>query len=113
MSKFAAQGTHGLLLEAEVPPDSQAKFEARYLAATGRAISPGSPKHYQNQPNKRAAELRIYFNDPGMAASLACFVPTVEHSRKGYLSGTYRYRINNNTFWWDLVENAGMRLGRS
>lgn len=113
MSRYASQGTHGLLLEAEVPPGHQAAFEARYLAATGQVITPGSPRRYHNQPNKWAAELRVYFNDPGMAASLACFVPKVEYGRRGYLSGTYRYRINNNEFWWQLVEQQGMRLGRS
>jgi len=113
MSRYTTQGTHGLLLEAEVPPGYQANFEARYLAATGRIIAPGKPKYYQSQPNKWAAELRVYFNDPGMAASIACFGPRVEYGRRGYLSGVYHYRVNNNDFWWNLVENQGMRLGRS
>jgi hypothetical protein len=113
MSKFAPQGSHGLLLEAEVPPGQQAAFQHRYRAATGLVIMPGSTRHYLNQPNKWAAELRVYFNDPGMAVSLAVCRIAFEHRSSGYLSGSYRYRINNNDFWWELVERHGMRLGRS
>jgi hypothetical protein len=113
MSRFARQGAHGLLLEAEVPPGAQANFEARYLAATGQAVTPGAPKHYHHIGNKWGAELRVYFNDPGMAVSLAASGKAVEYGRKGYLSGIYRYRINNNEFWWNFVEHHGLRLGRS
>lgn len=113
MSIFARQGKHGLLLEAEVAPSGQGRFEKRYQAATGKTISPGTTPNYQSQPNKWGAELRIYFNDPGMAVSLAAHGVKVEYGRAGYLSGKYRYRANSNKLWWELVENHGLRLGVS
>ena len=100
-----------MLLQAEVAQRAQSKFEKRYRAATGRAVSPGRPQHYQNQPNKWSAELRVYFNDPGMAVSLAGLGIHVEYPRRGYMAGKYRYRFNNNNLWWALVENHGLRLG--
>ena len=102
---------NGLLLEAEVAPRAQTRFENRYRAATGVTVSPGSPAHYQDQANKWGAELRVYFNDPGAAAMLAADGYSVEHRRTGYLSGSYRYRCSDNKLWWKLVEVAGMRLG--
>lgn len=113
MSYFAPFGKHGLLLEAEVAPKAQAKFEARYKAATKHAVSPGTPKHYQAQPNKWGAELRVYFNDPGMAVSLAAMGMNVERRQKGYQTGKYHYRVSDNKLWWKLVENHGLRLGSS
>lgn len=111
MKQFANIGQFGLLLEGEVPPSAQVKFEKRYKVATGLAVSPGNPKHYQNQPNKRASELRVYFNDPGMAVSLEASGVHVEHPLNGYKSGKYRYRFNNNKLWWKLVEHYALRLG--
>ena len=111
MSQFTRPGTHGLLLEAEVAGGSQERFENRYLKATGVNISPGDPVHYQHQPNKWGQELRVYFNDPGMADCLTASGIRVEHGRSGYLSGEYEYRVNNNSFWWKLVEDHGLRLG--
>ena len=111
MTKFARRGEFELLLEAEVAPKAQSKFEKRYKAATGRAVSPGAPAHYQDQPGKWGAELRVYFNDPGMAASLAANGVHVEYPRKGYKAGEYRYRFNDNELWWKLVEAYGLRLG--
>lgn len=111
MTRFADPGKFGLLLEAEVAPQAQKRFENRYKKATGVAVSPGDPKHYQNQPNKRAAELRVYFNDPGMAVTLAASGIHVEHPLNGYKSGEYRFRFNNNKLWWKLVEDHGMRFG--
>jgi hypothetical protein len=113
MSRFATQGTHGLLLQAEVAAGARPAFEQRYLLATGRNIVPGNPKHYQAQDNKWGAELRVYFNDPGMAVSLAASGLPVEYGRRGYLAGKFRYRVNKNEFWWELVENHGLRLGSS
>jgi hypothetical protein len=111
MSQFATFPKHGLMLEAEVAPNSQGEFEKRYLAATSQAVSPGDPQHYQNQPNKWGAELRVYFDDQGMADSLEASGVHVEHQRKGYQAGKYRYRTNDNKFWWTLVEDHGLRLG--
>jgi hypothetical protein len=103
--------TMGVLLEAEVAPNSQARFEKRYQAATGTTITPGSPQHYQTQNNKWGAELRVYFNDVAMAASLSALGLHVEKARNGYRSGEYSFRVNDNKFWWKLVENSGLELG--
>lgn len=101
----------GLLLEAEVAPRSTARFESRYQAATGIAVSPGTPEHYQEQSNKWGTELRGYFNDHGMAAALKASGIHVEGPRRGYKSGEYRYRFNDNRLWWKLVEDQGLLLG--
>jgi hypothetical protein len=101
----------GLLLEAEVSPGGRARFENRYQAATGIAVSPGTPEHYQSQSNKWGAELRVYFNDHAMATAMKASGVHVEGPRKGYKSGEYRYRFNDNKLWWKLVENEGLRLG--
>jgi hypothetical protein len=111
MLRFATPGNYGLLLEAEVAPGAQSRFEKRYLAATKQVVSPGAPQHYQTQGNKWGAELRVYFNDPGMAVSLAAKGLHVEHNRKGYLSGSYLFRVNDNKFFWKLVEDYGLHLG--
>lgn len=100
-----------LLLEAEVAPGGRARFEKRYQAATGIAVSPGAPEHYQSQSNKWGAELRVYFNDPAMAAVLKASGIHVEGPRRGYKSGEYRYRFNASKLWWKLVEDQGLRLG--
>lgn len=113
MSRFASLGNHGLLLEAEVSPRGQARFQKRYKAATKHTVLPGKPQHYQSQPNKWGAELRVYFNDPGMAVSLAAVGKHVEHPRKGYMAGQYLYRVNDSKLWWELVEVHGLRLGPS
>jgi hypothetical protein len=101
----------GMLLEAEVAPNGKARFEKRYLTATGIAVSPGSPEHFQCQGNKWGAELRAYFNDHAMATVLKASGVHVEGPRRGYKSGEYRYRFNNNKLWWSLVEGQGLRLG--
>lgn len=101
----------GLLLEAEISPKTQASFEKRYKKATGKVVSPGMPEHYQSQRNKWGAELRVYFNDPAMATALKASGVHVEGPRKGYKSGGYRYRFNDNKLWWKLVEDHGLRLG--
>jgi hypothetical protein len=101
----------GLLLEAEVAPAGKTKFEKRYQAATGRAVSAGKPEHYQSQGNKWGAELRGYFNDAAMAKTLKASGMTVEGPRTGYKSGEFKYRFNNSKLWWKLVEEEGLRLG--
>ena len=113
MSNFAQLGQHGLLLEAEVSPRVQAKFEQRYFAATNQVISPGNPVYYQNQPNKFGAELRVYFNDPALAVAIEMLGFPVENSLKAYQGANYRFRVNRKGFWWPLVELHGMRLGHS
>lgn len=96
MNHFTKPHKYSLLLEAEVAPNAQPKFEKRYQAATKVAVTPGGPKHYQNQPNKWGAELRVYFNDPSMAMSLEAFGVHVEYPRRGYMAGQFRYRFNDN-----------------
>lgn len=100
-----------MLLEAEVHPRGIAGFEARYLAATGDIVSPGEPEHYQRQSNKWGTELRAYFNDGAAAAALRACGVNVEGPRRGYKSGQYRYRFNDNKLWWKMVETQGLRLG--
>lgn len=100
-----------LMLEAEVAPNGQTRFEKRYKAATRRTVLPGKPQHYQSQPNKWGAELRVYFNDQNLADMLEAKGVRVEGPRKGYKAGEYRYRVNDNKLWWNLVEKQGKRLG--
>lgn len=111
MASKAKSGKLDLLLEAEVAPRSQPRFESRYQAATGIAVTPGKPQYYQNQTNKWGAELRGYFNSPVLATSLRAIGIHVESGRTGYQSGQYKYRFNDNKFWWKLVEKQGLRLG--
>ena len=108
---MASMASMSILLEAEVAPGSQAKFEERYLAATGVTVSPGAPVYYQSQANKWGPELRVYFNDIELARSLMARGLNVEEGRDGYRSGEYRFRVNNNEYWWSLVEIDGLRLG--
>lgn len=100
-----------LFLEAEVSPQAQQRFERRYTNATGKSVSPGNPPEYQIQPNKWGQELRVYFNNPGMAAALAALGMHVEGPRNGYRSGEFAFRVNNNDLWWNLVEGYGFELG--
>lgn len=111
MAKSVSRAKLDIFLEAEVAPNSQSRFEKRYFAATKVSVSPGSPEYYQSQANKWGTELRIYFNDPGMAATLSATGTHVERGRKGYRSGQYVYRVNDNNLWWKLVEQQGLRLG--
>ncbi|HEX8524643.1 MAG TPA: hypothetical protein VF669_20470 [Tepidisphaeraceae bacterium] len=111
MTRFSGIQKFGVLLQAEVASGGQTKFESRYRKATGVVVTPGSPQHYQDQPNKWGAELRVYFNDPAMAVSLEALNIHVEYPRRGYMAGKYRYRFNDNKLWWKLVESYGLRLG--
>jgi hypothetical protein len=111
MSNFAAHGAHGMLLEAEVAPRVQARFQHKYQAVTGQAVTPGNPVHYQSQPNKWGEEVRVYFNDPGVAVTLTVDGYHVENSLKAYQGQNYRFRVNSKKLWWALVEHHGFRLG--
>ena len=111
MKNFAKNFKLGLLLEAEVAPSMQKRFENRYRKTSGLSVSPGSPAYYQDQPNKWGSELRVYFNDPGFASLLEGLGAHVEYPRKGYKAGEYRFRLNDNRLWWKLVEVSGLRLG--
>lgn len=111
MSKLLKHSKLGLLLEAEVPPTAQTRFENRYRKATGLSVSPGNPVNYQDQPNKWGLELRVYFNDNSFAALVESLGVHVEFPRKGYMAGGYRFRFNDNSLWWKLVEVGGLKLG--
>ena len=97
------------LLEAEVAPAVRAPFEQRYLAATAVAITPGTPAEFQLQPNKWGAECRIYFNSHLVAMGLRSLGVHVEEGRP--YRNNYRYRVNSQDLWWELVETYGFRLG--
>ena len=96
-------------LEAEVSPATAASFEERYRDATAEVITPGNPSEYKPQPNKWGAECRIYFNSPDVASHAESLGIHVEEGRP--YRNNYRYRINNQELWWDLVESYGFRLG--
>jgi len=110
---FPNISTTGLYLEAEVVSNKQQGFETRYQAATGSTISPGSPQAYQSQNNKWGAELRIYFNDTTIESTLRASGLTVETHNSGYKSGEFSFRVNNNDFWWFLVESLGATIGQN
>lgn len=93
-----------MLLEAEVNPLKQAQFEERYRGATNDVVCPGKLVEYQSQPNKWGSELRIYSNNSDIAAYFQDNGFYVESHTHGYKSGEFKYRINNNNLWWDLVE---------
>ena len=113
MTNFSTINTSGMLLEAEVAPNVFNQFEARYRAATGQNISPGTTPHYQEQTNKWGAELRVYFNDSAVASTFRSAGFNVEVRSTGYLSGEYRFRVNNSDLWWKLVESRGLTLGQN
>lgn len=58
-------------------------------------------------------ELRVYFNDDVMKDRMARQGANVELNQTGYLSEKYRYRVNDNELWWQLVERDGLRLGQN
>lgn len=113
MENYTALNNSYLLLEAEVPPKLHLVFEGRYLEATGDDVSPGRPVHYQNQPNKWGAELRVYFNDSNLFEMLKSTGVYVEFPRNGYMAGEYKYRFNDNVLWWKFVDFGHLRLGRN
>jgi hypothetical protein len=95
---------------AEVPPQSQASFEHHYYMLTGLRPVLHSGGYYPIQISttydKWGPELRIYFPDKGHVLELPPTVNMLPGNAPGYL------RVNNNTFWWQLVR-AGFRLGTS
>jgi len=101
--------TDKVLLEAEVSGNVQKRFIARYLTATGISVSPGNPQEFQLQNNKWGAECRIYFNSQA-AKSWAESQGIHVESGSPY-QADYKYRINYNDLWWELVEVLGFRLG--
>lgn len=98
-----------LLLEAEVAPQSQDEFSSRYASATGQDAF--ATEHCQIQPDKWGIECRIYFDAPDWVVdSLEKLGYHVEDRLGGGYRSDYGYRINNQEFFWHLVE-YGYRLG--
>jgi hypothetical protein len=106
---YGFEGLDSAFFEAEVAPKVQQRFQQRYRAATGLNVTPQNPPQYQSQPNKRAAECRIYFNSHVVAVTAKSLGFNVKTGHP--YKDRYRYRINNNDLWWELVENYGFRLG--
>jgi len=113
MTYFKILNISGTHLEAEVAPNGLDRFEARYLAATGKSVSPGREPFYQEQNNKWGAELRIYFNDSDLASQLKVAGYNVEHRNAGYLSDKFKFRVSDNDLWWEFVEKHGATLGEN
>ena len=109
MSRFAAQGTHGLLLQAEVAPSGQAKFEHRYLAATARNLR-RERRSIIKLSEQMGANCGYIQRSRDGRLTPASGLP-VEYGRQGYWPASIATRVNNNKFCWKLVENHGLRLG--
>ncbi len=106
---FGAIGTANAKLHAEIAPKFVKEFQDQYFRKTKTRIAPGI--HFQVQPNKYGRELRVYFDaSDAQFAALRSDGHHVEGPRDGgYLSGSYRYRINDMGLFWDLVSD-GFRL---
>ena len=93
--------------QAEVPPKARATFEGQYQAITGSRPVPHNDGYFPidvvRNEDKWGAELRINFPE---RADLE-FPANVE-TRAGANADTLR--INNNSYWWQLVR-VGFRLG--
>lgn len=87
--------------------DLRAAIERRLALACPRATQ----RITKTSQTKWGSELRVYFNDHGFAALLTSLGVHVEFPRKGYKAGEYRFRFNDNSMWWKLVEVGGLRLG--
>ncbi len=100
-------------LHAEVPPQSWRGFEHDYRTITGNPNIADEPCVFRSAiggGNKWGSELRIYIperfcNDarfilPANLNLVAADVPD-------------RRRINNNEFWWFLVERLNFRAGKT
>jgi len=96
--------------QAEVPPQSQQAFEENYysLTATRPVLHQRGyyPIQVQQPGDKWGPELRIYLPEPGIDFELPVSVQLRAANAPDLV------RINNNTFWWQLVR-IGFRLGRT
>jgi hypothetical protein len=100
-------------LHAEVPPQSWRGFEHDYRTLTGNHNIAAEPCVFQiaiGGENKWGSELRIYIPARFCAnprfvlpANLNLVAADVPENR----------RINNNEFWWHLVERLNFRAGRT
>jgi hypothetical protein len=97
-------------LEAEVPPRAWPGFVRTYENYTGVVLSPESRGVYllAGDDNKRGAELRLYFSEE-LASSSRLALPAYVFVVAGSSPGDSR--VNNNAFWWHLVERCGFVAG--
>lgn len=98
-------------LSAEVPPQSESGFQSDYRAVAGNVDFNTLEGYFpisEGGYNKWGCELRIEF--PEMMLSNSRFVvPVGVNVVSGHSPGIAR--INNNGFWWHLVNQLGFRLG--
>lgn len=97
-------------LQAEIPLKSQANFEEKYRLITGEQLRQSTPGYYLlEDPNvdKWGPELRTYFQADPNELDRLYFGEHVE-IRQGTSAGLYR--INNNAFFYKLLE-LGFRIG--
>jgi len=90
-------------LQAEVPPQSRASFERKYIDIKGRSIPPTVTGYYPligDDINKWGPELRIYFYATEAELDELYFGEYVD-VRDGTQSA--QYRINNNAFFYQLL----------
>lgn len=93
------------MLEAIVPPHSDASFRNNYQIASGIKVNSGTPGYYlHHDPNvdKWSYELRITFNASAEELPSLRFGPDVHVVSDPTKQGT-SWRINNNAYWWRLI----------
>ena len=99
------------MMEAIVPPKSQAGFVQSYREITGNAPQEGAIGYYvhHQQVDKWGNELRVTFNASETELQDLDFGPGVEAVvNPGSISTSWR--INRNVFWWNLLR-LGFRMG--
>lgn len=94
-------------LEVEVSPDQVSNFAKRYMKATKELACGNS--NYKEQKNKWGMELKVFFNSKDLYQILS--TRNIDVCLNTAYNTQYKYRLNNNEIWWDLVENFGFRLG--
>jgi len=99
------------LLDAEVAFAKLGEFQNRFLEATGVSVTPGNPPEFMSQRNKWGTECRIYFNSEEAVAWADTHDIRVEMDQP--FRAVFKYRINNNDLWWELVRDYEARLGRN
>lgn len=107
---FFPPNVTGAFLEAEVHPNGFDQFDFDYHQITGEM--PVIGQGYQRQPNKWGTECRIYFNcKSDLNDEFSVLGIDVEQGARPYKQ-EWRFRVNNNEFFWALIR-AGYKLGRN
>ena len=99
-------------LHAEVPPQSWRGFEHDYRRITGNHNIDAEPCIFhiaEGGDNKWGSELRVYI--PARLCVMQRFVLPANLNLVAADVPENR-RINNNEFWWLLIERLGFRAGR-